>query len=37
VMGGCSRLTLPQDTTPAEPPAVPPTEHNAWSDALPGE
>ena len=30
-------LTHPQDTTAAAPPAVPPTETNAWSGALPEE
>jgi hypothetical protein len=30
-------LTHPQDTTPAEPPAVAPTGDTAWSGARPGE
>ncbi len=30
-------LITPQDTSPPEPPAVPPTESTAWSGALPRE
>ena len=35
VMGRWSHLTPPQDTTPAESPAEPPTESTAWSGARP--
>ncbi len=37
VMGRWSHLTLPQDTTPAAPPAEAPTESTAWSGAAPEE